>query len=538
MASLQEIIDNLVKRFEDSPIPSGIDFEVATSKAFIDHILPALIPIGALIADVLTEVHAKRDNNTDTFFRSWVVEEPGGVEQAQISLEEQFEIAQKSGAEALFRFYTETAPWKHILNIVKTGATVLASIAGEANAIKEKGFQLANSDVRPAILDVETLIDMWYKTPSVRAEVTDTFAKHGLNDTDISRFVDLKENVFGFGEIFKLFFREEIPEGQAKLRLNKIRYNDNDFEKLKIVATTFPSVQDEIQFAVKEAYDDSFADTFGADNDFPQEFGEALKKLGYTSKGAALFWRQHWGLFSPQTMVEMWHREAINEEELDKGLKANDILPFFREAFKKITFSLFTRVDIRRLYEIGEKNEDEVIAHHKKIGYDAEDSLSLTALVLDQYSPNDKELSKSEVLNLFKHKEFTREQTSQALQAINFNADVAENVILSFELKELDKKRTKKRSYLKKAYVQRLLIDEDIRAELIDLGYNIEYVQDIFDDWNIDRLLALKQLSIGQLEKALKKGVIDINQVANYLLKLNYIEPEVSILLDLWRLGD
>lgn len=144
------------------------------------------------------------------------------------------------------------------------------------------------------------------------------------------------------------------------------------------LAYPIPPVADIITMAVREAFTPDIAQRFGQYEGLPQAYVEAVQRKGISREWAERYWAAHWTLPSPQQGFEMLHRGIINRDELHLLLRALDIMPFWRDKLMATSFNPLTRVDIRRMYNLGVLSEAEVHRSYLNIGYDDTNAARLT----------------------------------------------------------------------------------------------------------------------------------------------------------------
>ena len=75
---------------------------------------------------------------------------------------------------------------------------------------------------------------------------------------------------------------------------------------------------------------------------------------------------------------EMLHRRVIEDADLDLLLRALDVMPFWREKLKDISYNPLTRVDVRRMHRIGVLEEEGVFNAYLDVGYNEENAQLMT----------------------------------------------------------------------------------------------------------------------------------------------------------------
>ncbi|GAI95370.1 unnamed protein product, partial [marine sediment metagenome] len=120
--------------------------------------------------------------------------------------------------------------------------------------------------------------------------------------------------------------------------LKKIGIHPNYTDIYKTLAYQIPPVADIITMVVREAFTPSIAAKFGQYQDFPDDLKKYAGQKGLSEEWAKRYWAAHWALPSPQQGFEMLHRGVIEPSELDMLLRAQDVMPFWRDKLTAIAF--------------------------------------------------------------------------------------------------------------------------------------------------------------------------------------------------------
>lgn len=161
-------------------------------------------------------------------------------------------------------------------------------------------------------------------------------------------------------------------------RIKNLGFNPNDAEALADLKFYIPPPQDLISMAVRDVFDPERVAAFKQDEDFPPEFAFWSKQQGISEDWAHKYWQAHWVLPSVQMAFEMLHRKVIDEDRLKDLMAAQDIIPGWRDALIAISYSPYTRVDIRRMHKVGVLDEQQVFMAYQDIGYDEDKAQTLT----------------------------------------------------------------------------------------------------------------------------------------------------------------
>jgi hypothetical protein len=200
-----------------------------------------------------------------------------------------------------------------------------------------------------------------------------------------------------------------LPGGENLTdRFKDLGFNPTDAESLAALKFYIPGAQDLITMAVRDVFSPDIVEEYQQDADFPPDFEFWAKQQGISSDWAHKYWQAHWVLPSVQMGFEMLHRRVITETQLRGLMRAQDIIPGWRDELIAISYSPFTRVDIRRMHDTGVLSESEVYDAYRDIGYNDDKARTLTefTVALNEDDPDDIEpldgLTRSGIINGYK----------------------------------------------------------------------------------------------------------------------------------------
>ena len=230
----------------------------------------------------------------------------------------------------------------------------------------------------------------------------------GYNDTRADILTEIGYQVPDISSLYSMNLRGLAAGANLTDRFQDLGYNPSDAEALADLKFYIPPAQDLITMAVREVFDPEIVAKFGQDQDFPEQFAEYAEQQGISRFWAEKYWEAHWVLPSVQMGFEMLHRRVIDEATLRQLLAAQDVMPGWRDALIAISYKPYTRVDIRRMHDVGVLNEAEVFEAYQDIGYNQEKARTLTDFTLELNSddPEDVEplegLTRSSIIAAYK----------------------------------------------------------------------------------------------------------------------------------------
>ncbi|KKK80899.1 hypothetical protein LCGC14_2818870, partial [marine sediment metagenome] len=212
--------------------------------------------------------------------------------------------------------------------IVLAGA--FAMIALGTSPIQRMINQPLNILIPNEILDPASLIEAnafgLVSDKSYRLEMK----KHGFNHDRAKRLKKIAMTKLSPLDLIQLRRRGLITEKDFIKQIEMSRTDEKTVKQIEELSEFIPSVQDTIQFAVREGYREDIAETQRYDEDFPSNkrireielmddktyeklkgsdrlIGQALQ-IGLKPQLLKIFWRIHWQLPSVSAGLEMFHR--------------------------------------------------------------------------------------------------------------------------------------------------------------------------------------------------------------------------------------
>jgi len=115
----------------------------------------------------------------------------------------------------------------------------------------------------------------------------------------------------------------------------------------------------------------------------PAEFEEYISWHGESAEWASRRWKAHWRTVPPGMLHDAYHRGVISEEQWDKMIIFNDYNPepWYPEwtsdldLVRGLRKTLIPRVDLRRAWEMGVINDEELVKRYQLLGYEEDSEL-------------------------------------------------------------------------------------------------------------------------------------------------------------------
>lgn len=413
--------------------------------------------------------------------------------------------------------------------------------------------QQTNVIVQPKLPPEEIIIRNIWQGDISPEDATIQLLKYGYSQDVIRQMFLGVRQLLGFGELRTLYHRGAIRIEDVELRLSHLGFGDKEIDYIKFLLPTLPPLTDTIRFAVREAYDDSIVTQFGLDEDFPIEFAVEAAKQGLDSKYAQLYWRSHWTLPSVTQAFEMFHRGVISQQQLKTLLRTQDFSPFWRDKLEAISYALPTRVDIRRMYFIGQIDRQQVYDFYRKSGYDHETAEGLTRFTELEYAPEDsnsetsvKGLTRSAVEQAYLREFISRDEAMSMLTELNYSEEAAELFLDLAEFKASVDDAQKVKEDLDRRiqnltitlYTRRTLSRQDAIEQLVTLKYTQKEAVQFLDIADIEFNLSVQDDFVAQQRNMLLKRIISPNEFMETLVAFGFTVEETNRQLELANLFD
>lgn len=333
-----------------------------------------------------------------------------------------------------------------------------------------------------------------------------------------------------------------IDAPQFVERLRELGYTQRtDYEELWRISEWLPGPTDLVRFMMRDVDDDGVVKRFGLDDLFDAKFAGQLKEWAVNQRVdpevMRRFWRAHWVYPSPTQMYEMLRRlrhkpelfpSGNPEEDVKEALVTQDILPKWIPAFLALTYRPLTRVDARRLLELGVLSEDEAIQAWRELGYDDANARRLVKLA-DQVAKN----------RALKHPAVRRlaagELTDAEFREIVLAEGIPERFLFDMNIRAVTEAEAKRRKTCVAAIRKRYLLGEIDDVQLVGRiqlqGVPAGKAQALAESFKCERISRGKEIPGQTLTSWYEQGILDRQGTYERLIRLGYTGDDAVRLL-------
>jgi len=370
---------------------------------------------------------------------------------------------------------------------------IIASVPGlimGGNPMGSLVRQLLNRQTPIEIPDPQTAVTMRLKGQLNDAGYQEIMLRHGFDNDLAVRVLNAAETILTPSELVAANFRGIINDGRFNEQMMRLGFAPDSANEFKEVSRFVAGPSDLVRFAVREVYTPEIVTALGLAAEFPSEFITAATTWGMSAEEAENFWKAHWVLPSVQQGFEMLHRRVKKDdgstfviEDMERLLKVQDVMPFFRGLLTQIAFRPFTRVDVRRMHKLGTLNREEVKSAYMDIGFDDEKAEAMTDFTIQFNTESDRDLTKSEIMRALDRGVIDESLAIMILDDIGLSQEAAIIVVATHQAK----------------------VAMDLTDELSDIEID-HFVDGMISETELQDALGLLDLTATQLELLMAKA--------------------------------
>ncbi len=447
---------------------------------------------------------------------------PGEAWQQMLGYYQSAGLLDQNDVNNIMRVRQFGAPFDWIFFMFTTFSLFSGFMTGTTDPAKLKMQQGINKKMRPQLPYVSEIIEAAFVAPEKTGEVREILARSGYTDEGIDLLFLSKYRRYEEFQIQALWLRKDITDAKMYERMRELGYTDTRIGELTKLWTIIPPVQDILTMVAKEAFEPDSVALMGLEDEFPASQAEWLTKMGLSPFWQMKYWAAHWDQPSIQQGFEMLHRGVITHHELDFLFKTVELPPYWRDKLTKIAYLPYTRVDTRRMYDVGVLNDDDLHKSYTDLGYDDEHADKMAEFTRRWVEDADRDLTKGEILKGYRNHLLSRTDTVSLLTDIRYT-DAQANYYCELEdYREIQEQQTAAIKVVETKY-KAVLIDRAKAQQLLELlNLPSATVALWLDRWDVSLIEYPKLASRGDLDKFYIGGVINEDTYNIEMKRLGY----------------
>lgn len=304
--------------------------------------------------------------------------------------------------------------------------------------------------------------------------------------------------------------------------MRELGYTDTRTKEIVQTWIFYPSPQDLFTMVAREAFEPDQYVKMGLDSEFPAEQVKWLEAQGISQEWAMKYWISHWNEPSIEQAYEMYHRGVIGKEEVELLFKVVEIPPFWRDKLLAIAFNPYTRVDTRRMHQLGVLNDEEVVKAYQDQGYDGDHAVKMAEFTIRENAESQNELNKGTILSAYGDNLINRSSAKEMLIAHHMSDDAAEFFLTNEEYKRDLETVNLYIKILEEKFITNMISESEAKSELLKLNLLATKVDALLEKWSIQKYKYEKKPSKSELDDLLIEGIITETQWTDGMSLLGY----------------
>lgn len=422
-----------------------------------------------------------------------------------------------------------------------------AASAGQTALLTQRSL----ATERPTLLTIAETMEGLRRGAVTTDQARNVFSRSGFTDTAQAALLAMVAELPDIGSIVALRRRGSIDQGEYASRAGQLGYDPAVAEAMYSLSEYVPPAQDVVTFAVREVFTPEIAERFGQYEDFPEEALPYFERAGVSADDARKYWAAHWGLPSIQMAFEMYHRRdetGVTLDDVLKLLRAQDVMPFWRDKIVAISTAPYTRVDVRRMHKLGIITDAQVESAYKELGYSDEraHNLMLFTIAVNKQESDDalepfRSGLRSKMISMYQSRTLPEADLREGLDDLGYSAEQVGAYIAEATFIRAADEAEDWRKAIQSNYVKGFWTREQAITKMLDLGFSNEEVIEHVTVWDVQRELrdateeerAQKDLTKTEVISAYRDGIMDEAEARAGLQALGYDDAEETMLIAL-----
>lgn len=386
-----------------------------------------------------------------------------------------------------------------------------------------------NAGFTPESVPVPDLIRALHLAPELSESINKKLGENGLDESDINLTKIASYATYDVTMTQILYWRGILSKEDAENRLSELSFTPDRIREIMASWEVIPSPQDLLWMVGKEAFEPDQIRKFGLDQEFPTDQLKWLNKQGISSEWAMKYWAAHWDYPSEGRVLDLYHRGIISDSDLDAFYRVIEMPPYWRDKLKQASYSLYPRIDLRRMHDLGVVTEEEVYENFRGEGYDDKHAKNMTAFLLKFNELNDKDLSLSQIRKAYESDMITESRAVEMLRGLSYTDEQIDLLLRSIEYDEMVKIQKLRIKSIAKLYKNNIYDRGKVRNSLSSLGVEPKWIEVYIDQWTDEAIVEEKLPPQEDVLKWYASSAIDFSTFVDYLRKMGYSEKTITI---------
>lgn len=264
-------------------------------------------------------------------------------------------------------------------------------------------------------------------------------------------------------------------------------------------------------------------------DDAAMNAGGAL--TGYTPEQMRLLFE---GRGRPATPHQMWlanRRSTATRADFDRAIVQSDIRPEYAQWLWDTRYNYPSLFQLRRLAEAGTLPPARILQILLYEGYEEQDARAMMFDWTAGAAGGAKAETRAELLDSYAGGYLTEAALRTALTQLGYAGAVLDQEVHLGDARRVKRWREKAVDAIGKAYIAHEIDDASALADLAQAGVTGQAAQLLMPYWQLERRVAIKQLTPAQIKRAYRKALISQADAVTRLVDHGYTAADANVYL-------
>ena len=388
---------------------------------------------------------------------------------------------------------------------------------------------------RLQLLDPSVLVAFAYRHPELKKEVDHLLAQHGISDRQIDMLYQSVQVELPLMELMVLVNRGEFSEDEAIEMLTRQGMSKFDAQKALGLRFWNPSPQDVISLAGREAYEPDQIAAYDLLRDYPRKATEWGGKVGVSEEIMKHYWAAHWSNPSINQVFEMIQRKAPKKgggvwttRDLETYFRLADINPYFTEALQHIAYNPLTRVDVRRMFQMGVLTREELTQAYEDAGYSPVNAVRLMNFTVKSITQKERDLSKAQIETLYTDGFIDALEYRQRIQKMGYDEGESFDLQDILDFKNRKAERDSQIKATQRKFFRDLVDVNTARSEVVGVGIHSLKIDSILRQWEDEKPSSYTLPTKADVLEWFQSGKIESEEFNRLMKELGYRQKDIE----------
>jgi hypothetical protein len=395
--------------------------------------------------------------------------------------------------------------------------------------------------LRPSLLSHTEIMRYIYLNPDQGPALKPLLDQLGIDDSQQEIAFDAMQAIPQFQQILTLRNRDLLTDQEAWTLLEQNGLSPDNARLVLELRWYYYTPSDIVTLTGREAFEPESIKRFGLDQEFDRIPEEIYLQAGLKKEQAEAFWVAHWQNPGIQQVFRMLHRlrpekdgPTFTEADMDIYFNIADVTPGMRDNLKAISYLPLTRVDTRRMYEVGVLDYDGVKSSYQDQGYDENNATLLADFTVKLADFADRDLTRVQIEKLYTLGELDRDEFSDALQGIGYDEAEAD-LLVTLKIAAIESDRIESIIERSEWEYKRNLIDEaDVNSRLGPEGIRAGRIASYVEQWDNENVTGQTLPTKTDIRDWFIGGLIKRAAAVVLLRKRHYSEETIDLYIESW----